>query len=601
MAGMSRRSFLATVGALATVWGVSPTTLGRALAAPAVPGDAITTLERTIRMTAPVYRQYRTLVATPGEPYVPRLDVLGAEPDQARAGRRRSLAYLGHLTDMHVMDPQSPSRFDPMAGQDHVLWGGAMRPQDTLTVHVAAAMVDAMSRARTSPLTGAPMSAAVVTGDSADMHSELELSWYIESLDGGEIVANSGAPGVYEGVQAWQEATYAWHPEDPGGDQFGAYGFPAVPGLLTAAVTNPVESVGLPVPWFAVFGNHDTTLLGTLGIDAHLRSLALGDRKAVTWQALSADYLGGLASDASLVQRLANAFTTYLGDRPNVRSVTADPARKLFEQAEFMAAHFRSPAVPGPVGHGFTQANLDTGTTWWTADVGANIRLFGLDTCNQIAGPDGAVPEDQFEWLKAGLAEAQSQGRLAVIVSHHNSLTLENGAVAVIGSSQRLVHAEEFIAMLLEYPAVVAWINGHTHINTIQSHARGDGGGFWEITAASCIDFPQQQQLIEVIDNRDGTLSIFTTTLDHAADAVWAAGDLSQAGLASLSRELSANDWVETPAMRLGSPVDRNCELLLKAPFDLSTISDADLERVHAQDRARLLAYEQSHGVGGSA
>ena len=600
MPGLSRRQFLATVGALAAAWGVSPAGLGRALAAPRAPAEVATTLERTIRMTAPVNRQYRTLVFAPGEPYLPRLDVLRREPDAGRVTRRRSLAYLGHLTDIHVMDPQSPARMDPMAGMDHSLFAGTLRPQDTLTVHVTAAMVDSMSQARFSPLTGAPMSAAVVTGDSADMHSDLELAWYITALDGGEIVANSGAPGVYEGVQAWSEATYAWHPDDPSADQFGEYGFPAVPGLLTAAVTQPVSSVGLPVPWFAVYGNHDVTLLGTIAIDAHLRMLALSGRKAATWQAFTANVLGGLASDVSLVQRLANAVTTNIGWQPGIRSVTPDPARKLYEQTEFMAAHLRSPAVPGPVGHGFTQANVDTGQTWWSADVGANIRLFGLDTCNQIAGPDGAVPEDQFEWLKAGLAEAQAQSRLAIIVSHHNSLTLENDAVPAIGTSQRLVHAAEFIDMLLEFPAVIAWLNGHTHINTVQSHARGDGGGFWEITAASCIDFPQQQQLIEVIDNRDGTLSLFATTLDHASEATWSAGDLSQAGLASLSRELSANDWIETPAMRLGSPMDRNVELLLAAPYDMSTITDADLERSQAADRARLLAYEQGLAGGGA-
>ena len=61
--------------------------------------------------------------------------------------------------------------------------------------------------------------------------------------------------------------------------------------------------------------------------------------------------------------------------------------------------------------------------------------------------------------------------------------------------------------MLLEYPNCVAWMNGHTHINTIIPHAETGGGGFWEITTASCIDFPQQQQLIELVDNRDGTMS----------------------------------------------------------------------------------------------
>lgn len=600
MPALSRRRFLGTVGALAAAWGIAPNTLGRALAEPLRASDAAATVAQTIRMTAPVVRQYRTLVFAPGEPYAVRLDVLGQEADPARVGRRRSLAYLGHLTDIHMMDPQSPARMDPMAGFDHSLFAGAMRPQDTLTAHVTASMVEAMGAARFSPVTGAPMSFAIVTGDSADMHSDLELDWYITALDGGDIVPNSGAPGVYEGVQAWPEATYAWHPDDPAADPFGAYGFPRIPGLLTAAVSSTVTSVGLPVPWYAVYGNHDTTLFGTVGIDAHLRDAAVGSRRAVTWQAYTSDFLAGLASDVSLVQRLANTLSTVVGWQPDVRTVTADPARKLFQQSEFMTAHLRSPAQPGPVGHGFTQANVDSGQTWWTADVAPNLRVFGLDTCNQVAGPDGAVPEDQFTWLREGIAKAQDEGRLVMVASHHNSLTLENDAAPAFGTSQRLVHAKEFVAMLLEFPAVIAWVNGHTHINTIQSHARGDGGGFWEITAASCIDFPQQQQLIEVVDNRDGTVSIFATTLDHAAAPTWTEGDFSQAGLASLSRELSANDWVETPAMRLGSPLDRNVELLLKAPFDLSTISDADLEAAQMADKTRLIAYEQRTQGGAS-
>lgn len=601
MSGLSRRAFLAAVGASAVAWAVPTRMLGRALASPAAPADVVTTLTQTIRLAAPHYRKYRTLAIGPGEPYEPRLDVLGRAPDAARVAQRRSLAYLGHMTDIHMIDAQSPTRIEPLAGQSPTTWAGVVRPQDTMTAHVTAAMVEAMSQARLSPVTGAPMSAVVVTGDSADMHSELELSWYITALDGGEILPNSGAPGIYEGVQAWPEATYAWHPDDPDIDAFGAYGFPRIPGLLDAVVSSPVQSVGLPVPWFAVYGNHDTLLLGTFGIDSQTRARAVGDRKAATWEALASGWLGGLAATGSLAQRAGDTLTSAFGSRPGMRSMTPDPARKLFEQREFMAAHLRSPAVPGPVGHGFTPANVETGQTWWTADVGANVRLFGLDTCNQIAGPDGAVPAEQFEWLKQQLAVAERDRKLSVVLSHHNSTTLENGAVPAIGPAQRLYHAEEFVSMLLSFRTVVAWINGHTHINTITPHRRASGGGFWEVTAASCVDFPQQQQLVELVDNRDGTLSIFTTTVDHASAATWTDRDFSQAGLASLSRQLAANDWVENPTMRLGSPLDRNCELLVEAPFDLSTISDADLEAARAADLARLLAYGQGQAEAGSA
>lgn len=42
--------------------------------------------------------------------------------------------------------------------------------------------------------------------------------------------------------------------------------------------------------------------------------------------------------------------------------------------------------------------------------------------------------------------------------------------------------------------------------------------------------------------------------------------------------------------MRRGSPLDRNTELLLPAPFDLSGITDADLEMQHMTERARIAA-----------
>jgi hypothetical protein len=60
--------------------------------------------------------------------------------------------------------------------------------------------------------------------------------------------------------------------------------------------------------------------------------------------------------------------------------------------------------------------------------------------------------------------------------------------------------------------------------------------------------------------------------------------------MASLSRELASNDWVADPLMRRGSPLDRNVELLLPAPFDLGQLTDASLEQAFAQAKAQLLA-----------
>ena len=592
MSGVSRRRFIAGVSALAIGWGVSRQVLGDALALPMRAADMPSTLLQTIKMSSSVARgSYRTLLAGAGEDFIARVDLLGREADPRRSTSRRSLYYFAHLSDIHVIDAQTPARMDAIQSIAPELFTDACRPQDTLTTHVLASVVDSVVAAQSSSITGAPLASAISTGDSADNLSSLETRWYIDILDGKDVTPNSGAVGVYEGPQIWSEATYAYHPDDPMGDVYGAYGYPTVPGMLAAAVSNPVTSQGLPVPWFAVYGNHDATYMGTFRADPALFAWAVGSRKAATGEALGLNWLQGFATDLSVAQIAINAIRESVGFLPGIRDVTADPARKLLERADFMQAHLDSPAVPGPVGHGWTQANVDSGETWWSADMTPYLRVFGLDTCNLAAGADGAVPQDQFDWLQAQLEQCQTQGRLAIICSHHNSLTLENGATPVTGG-QPLIHAEEFIDMLLRYPVCIAWLNGHTHINTLTPHLREGGvGGFWEITTASCVDFPQQQQLVELIDNRDGTLSIFVTALDHAAPPTWMPGDLTQVGLASLSRELSANAWLADPALRAGSPLDRNVELVMPAPFEMSSITDAAVESEQMRARAHVIAH----------
>ena len=593
MTGLSRRQFLHATAAAAAATGLGFDVLAPQLARAATPPAGIpSTLLQTIRQGSLLSGKYRTLTTGPGEPYLPRIDVLRRSPSPARATARRSLLYLGHLSDLHVIEAQSPGRIEPMIVQAHAAWGSAFHPQDPLSPHATAAMVQAFSDARYSPLTGAPMSAAIVTGDSADMHSHLELRWYIDLMDGLAVDPATGGP-TWQGVQAWSEATWAYRPGDPSGGDFGDYGFPRLPDLLAQAIAQPVKSVGLPAPWYAVYGNHDTLLLGSFDISPQLRALAVGARKSYTLDATASTALEGWAAGTSVLAQVLGALGLASGG-PGFKEVTANPERYLFEQRDFMAEHFRTEPTPGPVGHGFTAHNLTSGETWWQADLSPRIRAFGLDTCNAVAGPDGAVPESQMQWLRAQLEIAQRDQVLALIFSHHNSLTLENRATRP-GTDEKLYGAEEFVAMLLEFPVVVGWLNGHTHLNQILAHTNTKSG-FWEITTASCIDFPQQQQVVEIVDNRDGTLSLFTTVLDHASPAV-PGNSGSVADLASRSRELAANDWAETPLMRRGSPLDRNTELLLPAPFDLSVITDAQLEAQHVTERARILAYEKERGL----
>ena len=124
---------------------------------------------------------------------------------------------------------------------------------------------------------------------------------------------------------------------------------------------------------------------------------------------------------------------------------------------------------------------------------------------------------------------------------------------------------------------MIAYVAGHTHVNAIEFVEGTGGHGFWEINTASHIDWPQQSRLIEVMDNRDGTLSIFGTMLDsaaaQAAPAPANAIALSLKELVSLSRTLSYNDPQREGAEgsgdsteKAGGREDRNVELLVRDP-----------------------------------
>jgi hypothetical protein len=83
-------------------------------------------------------------------------------------------------------------------------------------------------------------------------------------------------------------------------------------------------------------------------------------------------------------------------------------------------------------------------------------------------------------------------------------------------------------------------------------------------------DWPHQDRLIEVMDNRDGTLSLFGTLLDNAAPVQAPPGGTSAAGLgvdqlASIARTLGYND-PDNAGGGEGEADDHNVELLIADP-----------------------------------
>jgi hypothetical protein len=128
---------------------------------------------------------------------------------------------------------------------------------------------------------------------------------------------------------------------------------------------------------------------------------------------------------------------------------------------------------------------------------------------------------------------------------------MDNPLVGTGADPEPRVLGDEVRALLLAHSHVVAMIDGHTHRNQVWAHRREDGsGGFWEVNTAAHIDWPQQSRLIEITDNRDGTLSIFATMLDHDGPAAYDGRTGDPLVLAGLARELAVNDWQQPPALR---------------------------------------------------
>jgi metallophosphoesterase (TIGR03767 family) len=520
------------------------------------------TLEATLLPSAPGRGGYRRLARAPGEDHVARTELGGTQP---RRQDLRPLLAFAQLSDLHVVDAQSPARaefLDRLGDPDSPVAAtigpvGGYRPQEALSFHVVDAMARALSRLPGGPVTGEPIGFAISTGDNADNGQRNELDAYIAILDGASVRPDSGRPDRWEGVGTaeWYDVRY-WHPDGtPPGRPHDLpreeRGFPTIPGLLDACRL-PFRATGIGMPWYEVHGNHDELLGGTLPASAGLAWLARGARKPVALAgSLDPRQIEALLGDH---ERQPPDLLGGLGDAV-WHAVTPDADRVAVGTPGWLAAHTRR------------GARAARAHTWYAFDAD-RFRCLVLDTVNPNGGWQGSLDAEQFAWLESELAAA---GREVLLFSHHPLSTLINDWSP---AGDRRVLGRQVAALLARFPDVAVWFNGHTHTHKIQAHPPrfhvGESGtGWWEVTTASHADWPQQARIVELAeDPSTGALVVITTVVDHAGVVDARTGELDDPiTLAGWSRELSANHWqrarVSGEPIGRGVATDRNVVLVL--------------------------------------
>jgi metallophosphoesterase (TIGR03767 family) len=563
-----RSSAVAAGGATAAL---GATKAGAASLTPFAPAQTVTSSGTLVRAATPVNSGgFRKVVAGPAEPHLVRAEA-GAAAAPGRAGVRVPVIAFAQLSDVHVVDAQSPMRLefvdrleDPSPLPGIGLLNSSHRAHEMLTGQTADAMVREINAIGAGPVTGKPLGLAIQTGDNSDNSQYNEVRWNIGVLNGGQVRVDSGSQSRWEGVADGNSLYYDpgyWHPHGtPAGKPEDVYrkryGFPVIPGLLDRARA-PFTAAGLNVPWYSAFGNHDGLVQGNFPQNLQLSILSTS--------ALKVQSLPASLSPAEIVNSLVSGdllgIVRSLALTPMVRAVTPDINRRLLNRKNVVEQHF---AMGGaPFGHGFTNENRTKGTAYYSFDQGV-CRFIVMDTVNPNGYSDGSIDRDQFAWLQNLLAN--SAGRICMIFSHHTSWTMQNTLFLVGGELKTRINGKIVLAELLKHKHVVAWINGHTHKNRVQAHSRPQGGGMWEINTASHIDWPQQSRIIEIADNQDGTLSIFTTMVDHAGPIAYDPASSDPVQLAGLGRELAANDPQDRTDSGRGQVGDRNLELLVQRP-----------------------------------
>lgn len=608
------------------------------VASTAVAAELPTTFSQTIRDLD----QDNLLDRAPGEAHAVRQELAAAEA--GRASRRVPRLGFVQFTDTHIVDEESPLRVEYVDRNGPPLTS-AYRPHEGVSPQVMDQMVRQV-RSSVSPVTGRPPEMVMTTGDNSDNAQLNEVRDFIDILDGGvRVNPDSGLQGtcgtpddgtLYDGVRGGGAYYEPDRSSPPGAGEDGDGYAPReaenkaeagrsnrlrdFPGLYES-MNKPFQTVGLGIPWYGIFGNHDGLIQGNQPRNEALERVAVGCLKVTDVSPGAEAEVVALAAGGITPEEGGQVFRIITDDMINTvnnpvlaerfaRVVPRDPERLPLKKVEFIRQHFTTGGEP--VGHGFTARNLESGQGSYSFVPKPDVRFVVLDSINEAGFSDGNIDDAQFRYIHRQLLAAEVRKQVVMLFAHHSLRTMNqppaspfprgdiggnpsfrvhfglglNGSVAACALTDPAAEPtldETLRCLFLRHPSVIAFVSGHEHINRVTPFPKDDAnprrGGFWEVTTASHIDWPQQSRLLDIVDNVDGTLSIFGTILDHASalrtsivpngDEISAVG-VSQ--LATISREMSFNDpdadnGEDGHSDARGARLDRNVELVINDPY----------------------------------
>jgi hypothetical protein len=391
-----------------------------------------------------------------------------------------------------------------------------------ITARFSIQLLDAMMRTLNDFSKERPYDFIIFTGDSVDSSQLNEAEWFRKVVEGEEVDPDSGAD------------------DDP------------VPGPYND-FNDPFLAHGLDkrVPWYVVIGNHDCLIKGTI------------------WPSFECALISGFDPVIATSDRVCGVKGLCGAQDGSTNEIRIIPAGEYTPPDERRRILGCGGFIEKLQGHGFNEDNIKRGYGNYVVDVGRVFRIIALDTiCREdfLCGglSSGCLERWQFEeFLIPELERAREEKKLVILTFHH-----------FIGSffPYSPVSQEELIETISSFPNLFLLLVGHGHDNRIIPHLTKNGG-FWEIETSGLSSYPQQARIIEVVDNGDGTGSIFTTMVDHNSP---------DGSLSAIGREMSLREIQEAMVLsgdigrilfktssHYGNPEDRNTELIFKIPDDI--------------------------------